>query len=105
MIGGDMSLQSENTDNAGDATGIPLEGVLRELTALADEHLIQHQPDGSIRCFACGHRCLVRPGRTGVCKVRFNQDGLLRVPFGYVNGIACDPSRAEQTMCGRATGE
>jgi pyruvate formate lyase activating enzyme len=44
-----------------------------------------------IRCLACGHRCLLAPGRRGICRVRFNQDGRLRVPAGYVAGIACDP--------------
>jgi pyruvate formate lyase activating enzyme len=47
--------------------------------------------DGRIRCLACGHRCLIAPERTGVCKVRFNQRGQLRVPFGYVAGVQCDP--------------
>jgi pyruvate formate lyase activating enzyme len=47
--------------------------------------------DGKVRCLACGHRCLIAPGRRGVCKVRFNADGQLRVPFGYVAGLACDP--------------
>ena len=31
------------------------------------------------------------PGREGVCKVRFNRDGELRVPRGYVAALACDP--------------
>jgi pyruvate formate lyase activating enzyme len=44
-----------------------------------------------LRCVACGHRCLLAPGRRGVCQVRFNRDGELRVPFGYVAGVACDP--------------
>jgi pyruvate formate lyase activating enzyme len=30
-------------------------------------------------------------GRRGVCKVRFSAGGRLRVPFGYVAGMACDP--------------
>ena len=42
-------------------------------------------------CFACGHRCVVKPGRDGVCRVRFNDNGELRVPFGYVGALACDP--------------
>lgn len=46
---------------------------------------------GRVRCLACGHRCLIGEGRRGVCKVRFNQTGELRVPFGYVAGLACDP--------------
>jgi len=53
--------------------------------------LVQSLPGGDVRCLACGHRCLIRPGRRGVCRVRFNQDGVLRVPFGYVSGVACDP--------------
>ena len=44
-----------------------------------------------LRCVACGHRCLIAEGRRGVCKVRFNRGGELRVPFGYVAGIQCDP--------------
>lgn len=49
-------------------------------------------PDnGKVRCLACGHRCLIGEGRRGVCKVRFNRNGRLRVPFGYVAGVQCDP--------------
>ena len=44
-----------------------------------------------IRCFACGHRCPIPEGATGVCKVRFNQGGTLQVPWGYVGGVQCDP--------------
>ncbi len=44
-----------------------------------------------IRCFACGHCCPIPEGQAGVCKVRFNQDGKLYVPWGYVGGVQCDP--------------
>jgi pyruvate formate lyase activating enzyme len=44
-----------------------------------------------IRCLACGHRCPIPDGALGVCKVRFNRGGILRVPFGYVAGVQCDP--------------
>jgi len=44
-----------------------------------------------VRCLACGHRCLLAAGRRGICRVRFNQAGQLRVPFGYVAGAQCDP--------------
>ena len=63
--------------------------LLDELTIPAD--LVVKQPDGSVRCTACGHRCLVRAGRRGVCQVRFNQDGELRVPWGYVAALNADP--------------
>jgi pyruvate formate lyase activating enzyme len=54
--------------------------------------LVEPQPDRSVRCLACGHRCLIRPGRRGICKVRFNQDGILYVPAGYVAALQCDPT-------------
>jgi pyruvate formate lyase activating enzyme len=44
-----------------------------------------------VRCYACGHQCRIPPGQAGVCKVRFNQEGRLRVPWGYVAGVQCDP--------------
>ena len=44
-----------------------------------------------LRCVACAHRCLLAEGRRGICKVRFNRAGQLRVPFGYVSGVQCDP--------------
>jgi pyruvate formate lyase activating enzyme len=47
--------------------------------------------DGSVRCLSCAHRCLIKPGKRGICRVRFNQDGELRVPWGYVAGAAPDP--------------
>ncbi len=43
------------------------------------------------RCLACGHRCPIPSGAQGVCKVRFNRDGRLMVPWGYVAGAQCDP--------------
>ena len=51
-----------------------------------------HAEEDRVRCVACGHRCLIPPGRRGICKVRFNAGGELRVPFGYVaGGLASDP--------------
>lgn len=50
-----------------------------------------HREGDKIRCVACGHRCLIGEGRRGICKVRFNQSGQLKVPFGYVAGLQCDP--------------
>ena len=47
--------------------------------------------DGVIRCTACAHRCIIKPGRRGICQVRFNQDGELRVPWGYVAALQVDP--------------
>jgi pyruvate formate lyase activating enzyme len=51
-----------------------------------------YSEDGSsVRCVACGHRCLIRLGRRGICKVRDNREGTLFVPWGYVAGLQSDP--------------
>jgi pyruvate formate lyase activating enzyme len=68
-----------------------LKQMLHGFTVPAAEALIERKEDGAIQCFACGHRCLVKPGRDGVCRVRFNNDGVLLVPHGYVGALACDP--------------
>ncbi len=62
------------------------------LDALTREgELYERLENGSLRCLACGHRCLIRPGRRGICKVRFNRDGVLYVPWGYVAALQVDP--------------
>jgi pyruvate formate lyase activating enzyme len=63
--------------------------VLDELTV--EGELCASLPDEVVRCLACGHRCLIRPGRRGVCQVRFNKGGKLRVPWGYVAALQADP--------------
>jgi pyruvate formate lyase activating enzyme len=60
-------------------------------TSTADPALVEDLGSGRIRCLACGHRCRLKEGRAGVCRVRFFEDGELRVPFGYVHGLALDP--------------
>lgn len=48
--------------------------------------------DGNrIQCLACGHHCPIPAGFAGVCKVRFNRNGTLRVPYGYVSALQLDP--------------
>lgn len=53
--------------------------------------LVQPMDKGWLRCVACGHRCKIAPGKEGICKVRFNDAGVLRVPWGYVAGLQVDP--------------
>jgi pyruvate formate lyase activating enzyme len=62
---------------------------LDRLTHTGD--LYESLPDKALRCTACGHRCLIRPGKRGICQVRFNDDGELRVPWGYVGALQADP--------------
>jgi pyruvate formate lyase activating enzyme len=46
---------------------------------------------GGLRCVACAHRCKLQPGQRGVCQLRFNEEDKLKVPFGYIAGLQCDP--------------
>jgi pyruvate formate lyase activating enzyme len=49
-------------------------------------------PDGSVRCGVCAHRCLVRPGRRGICGVRENRAGRLWCEaYGVVAAAGLDP--------------
>ena len=57
----------------------------------AAPELVDQIERGRIRCYACGHQCPIPDGAMGVCKVRFNEGGRLRVPWGYVAGVQCDP--------------
>jgi len=65
---------------------------LDALTTAGAPELIEPLPDDALKCFACGHRCLIKEGKRGICKVRFNEGGTLRVPTNYVAALACDPT-------------
>lgn len=67
-----------------------LKKLLDEATRPAAQELAFAEGD-KLRCLACGHRCLIPDGRSGICKVRFNRAGELRVPWGYVAAVQCDP--------------
>jgi pyruvate formate lyase activating enzyme len=45
----------------------------------------------TLRCLACAHACVLRPGQRGVCRARYNDAGVMRVPWGYVAGAQLDP--------------
>lgn len=69
-----------------------------QLAELLSQHTIPSAPqltlrsrDGRVRCLACGHRCTIPLNRAGVCRVRFNRGGELRVPAGYVASLHVDP--------------
>lgn len=66
-----------------------VETALDEMTRPGD--LVRNLGDGVLLCVACGHRCKLRPGQRGVCKVRFNSKGVLQVPFDYAAGVQNDP--------------
>lgn len=70
-------------------TASPLGELLARYTR--EGELYEKLPEERVRCFACGHRCLIPPGREGICRVRFNDQGVLRVPHGYVGALQLDP--------------
>lgn len=57
----------------------------------APGRLFEKLEDDDLRCTACAHRCLIHPGRAGICRVRLNRAGELRVPWGYVSSAHADP--------------
>ncbi|MBI2485944.1 MAG: AmmeMemoRadiSam system radical SAM enzyme [Deltaproteobacteria bacterium] len=67
------------------------------LAEMLDKHseegeLYQKLENNKVLCYACGHRCVIRDGLRGICKVRYNRDGELFVPKGYVAALQCDPT-------------
>lgn len=67
--------------------------TLKDLLALRTKEgeLYRDKGGGTLECFACGHRCVVKDGRDGICKVRFNRGGTLFVPWGYAGALQLDP--------------
>ena len=70
--------------------GQTLKQVLKSYTTKGE--LGETLEGGRVRCYACGHRCVILPGLDGVCRVRYNEGGELMVPRGYAGAIQCDPT-------------
>ena len=66
-----------------------LKTVLETFTT--EGQLYEQLDNGKLRCFACGHRCVIFDGLDGICRVRFNRNGKLLVPQGYVGALQLDP--------------
>jgi pyruvate formate lyase activating enzyme len=66
-----------------------LADTLNRLTV--EGELYDRLDNDKVRCYACGHRCLIFEGQRGICKVRFNREGRLFVPHGYTTGLQSDP--------------
>ena len=67
-----------------------MEEILDEMT-VENMELSESLPDNAVRCVACGHRCLIREGRRGICQVRYNRAARCTCPWGYVAGLQADP--------------
>ncbi len=73
------------------SASIRLKELLADQTMRSAPELVLRGENERVRCLACGHRCSILPGRSGVCRVRFNRAGELRAPAGYVAGVQVDP--------------
>ncbi len=76
-----MALQSPEA--------IELKRLLHDMSSAGS--LYTRLDDNRLECYACGHLCKIAEGKEGVCRVRYQEDGVLRVPGGYVASLACDP--------------
>ena len=65
--------------------------LLDAYTAPASSALYTQEAGQCVRCAACAHRCHIRPGQRGICRMRHNQDGVLYAPSEYVAGLQVDP--------------
>jgi pyruvate formate lyase activating enzyme len=53
--------------------------------------LCEKVPGGRVRCHVCQWRCLINPGKLGVCRMRINRDGTLyNMNYAEVSSIAPD---------------
>jgi pyruvate formate lyase activating enzyme len=68
------------------------------LDALTQPGWLCEKEDSTVHCHACAHRCTIRPGKRGICKMRVNVDGELRVPWGYVAAANVDPIEKKPFM-------
>lgn len=66
-----------------------LRNNLNELSA--EGELYDRLDEQHTRCVACGHNCIIAEGRFGICNVRFNRGGTLRVPKDYVAAYRVHP--------------
>src|SRR6266849_5698873 len=70
---------------------ITLGELIAKRTTEAAPELVDVLENKAVRCYSCGHRCKIPNGLKGICKVRFNEDGVLKVPRGYVAALQVDP--------------
>ncbi|MBN2310138.1 MAG: AmmeMemoRadiSam system radical SAM enzyme [Candidatus Hydrogenedentes bacterium] len=68
-----------------------LKELLYSKVADAAPELVRPQEDGAVQCLACGNRCVIPDGDSGICRMRINRGGRLLVPHGYVAGLQVDP--------------
>ena len=52
----------------------------------------QALPEQAVRCTLCPHACVIKPGKTGLCRVRMNRAGeLFSLVYGHPAALQVDP--------------
>jgi pyruvate formate lyase activating enzyme len=73
-------------------TDADVEPAALPVPALLAEPVPDALGPGSVRCLACAHRCLIRPGRSGICGVRRNEAGrLVSCVYGDLVAATAEP--------------
>lgn len=44
---------------------------------MKEAYLCEEEKDGNVQCYLCRQRCLIKPGKRGICMVRENREGTL----------------------------
>ena len=60
--------------------------------AMHEAMLYEKLPGSAVRCHVCQWHCVIRPQKSGVCRVRQNVDGVLTIlNYAEVSSAAVDP--------------
>jgi pyruvate formate lyase activating enzyme len=82
-------MAAHQTLSIKEAQALPIAHVLRKY--VREGQLYRRLEGAKVQCVACGHRCVIHDGLSGICRVRFNEAGTLYVPWGYVGALEIDP--------------
>ncbi len=59
---------------------------------MKEAYLYEKSEGGKVRCNLCSHRCLIAPGKKGICHVRENREGVLySLVYGRLISANVDP--------------
>lgn len=59
---------------------------------MKEAYLYEKMPEGEVRCRLCSHRCTIKEGKRGICRVRENREGtLFSLVYGKVIAERPDP--------------
>lgn len=59
---------------------------------LKEAMFYEKKGDGTVECLLCPHNCKIKEDKTGICRVRFNQGGVLYSEnYGEITSMGVDP--------------